>query len=55
MNDKIELPDEVRKYMSELGKRGGTKNKEKGRAYFQGIREGKTWNEIKSDKPESHQ
>lgn len=36
--DKKPIPPEVSKYMSELGKRGGAKNKAKGRAYFKWVR-----------------
>lgn len=33
-----DIPEDVRKYMSELGKKGGAKNKAKGRAYFRWVR-----------------
>ena len=32
------LPPEVSKYMSDLGKKGGAKNKLKGSAYFKWVR-----------------
>jgi len=36
-NDK-KTPEEVRKYMSELGKKSAAKNKRKGSAYFKWVR-----------------
>lgn len=38
MNDEKSLPPQVRKHMSELGKKGGAKNKAKGKAYFKWVR-----------------
>lgn len=35
---KPEVPEEISKYMSELGKKGGAKNKKKGSAYFKWVR-----------------
>ena len=37
-DNKKPVPTEVSKYMSELGKKGGAKNKAKGRAYFKWVR-----------------
>ncbi|MDX9743618.1 MAG: hypothetical protein RBT59_07380 [Arcobacteraceae bacterium] len=34
MEEKKEIPQAVRDYMSMIGKRGGNKNKEKGSEYF---------------------
>ena len=36
--NKKDVPAEVSKYMSELGKKGGARNKAKGTAYFKWIR-----------------
>lgn len=36
--EKPKVPEEISKYMSELGKKGGAKNKAKGSAYFKMIR-----------------
>lgn len=38
MKDKKPVSTEVSKYMSELGKKGGARNKAKGKAYFKWVR-----------------
>ena len=48
MKDKKELPEAVREYMSELGRKGGMTNKSKGSEYFKLIREGKKGKELPS-------
>lgn len=42
----LTISDEVRKYMSALGKRGGAVNKARGSEYFKRIREGKKLSEM---------
>lgn len=38
MKDKKNIPAEVSRYMAELGKKGGARNKAKGSAYFKWVR-----------------
>jgi hypothetical protein len=38
MKQKQQVSEEIRKYMSELGKKGGAKNKEKGPEFFRWVR-----------------
>jgi hypothetical protein len=37
MKQKEQVSEEIRKYMSELGKKGGAKNKEKGPEFFRWV------------------
>lgn len=42
-------PDEVRRYMSELGKKSGRVNKQKGSEYFRWVRSHRKTKEEKED------
>jgi hypothetical protein len=49
MTDEKNLSPEVRKHMSELGKKGGAKNKAKGKAYFKWVRSHNKHRPVKKD------
>lgn len=50
MKDKKPVPPEVSKYMSELGKKGGARNRAKGKAYFKWVRSHLKVNKQKNEK-----
>jgi hypothetical protein len=49
MKKKTNISPEVSAYMREIGRRGGNKNKEKGKEYFSKISKGEKWTTASSE------